>query len=603
MAKSTAIVSPGMGLFLGQSPLDVDRRALVDGMNFRIKQGKLSNANLGWVPFSAEAWLPLNGPVILIDNFFPGGATELLIFATPTDFYQYVPGAPDSVVYITPRYEVGTAASTGTAVTGTSTLWTTAGIKAGDEITFGTAGVTDPDATWFVVASVGGETSITLTASATASDGPYTIRRLFEGQVSDNWSFDQFVNDGVSGDDLWLATNGVDDVVSWNGLADQMTLHPELGFTAKVITVFSNMAIYANIVQSGVDKPTDIINSDVGTPLLAGSTGVGLSEQFRVHDGTDPILNMVPLGDNLVAYSGGHITPIQFVGDPFVFLFRQALSSLGPVGHNALVDFGDFHVFIGADAMYEFDGVTLTELNGHLWREVIRQIDPTRQARLYAHFDEENGDLIWSVPLTTDADAGDTEGQSVVAYSEHYLEDAGDFGSPYSKRSFPFLSTGFFERATGLTWADMTQTWASTSFSWNDRFFSQLFPQNLGGDKTGNIWLLNESQLADGALLPSTVKFGRLALGSGRDRGLLTRVYPYTEVTSGDLDVDIFISDHAAAAASLTESFAFDLSLPAEEHFVSPFRAGRFVDIGFGTAGHLWILHGYDTDIRFGGKR
>ena len=84
MAKSTAVVSPGLGLYLGQPSIATNPRALIDGANFRIKEGKLSNLNLGWTAFSTVNWLPLNGPVILIDNFFPRG-TEHLIFGTPKD--------------------------------------------------------------------------------------------------------------------------------------------------------------------------------------------------------------------------------------------------------------------------------------------------------------------------------------------------------------------------------------------------------------------------------------------------------------------------------------------------------------------------------------
>ncbi len=603
MAKSTAVVSPGLGLYLGQPSIATNPRALIDGGNFRIKEGKLSNQNLGWTAFSTEAWLPLNGPVILIDNFFPRG-TEHLIFGTPTDLYRYVSGSPDSVVYLTPRYEAGTAAASGTAVTGSSTLWTTNNIKTGDEITFGTSGVTDPDATWFVVASVGGETSITLTASATASDGPYTIRRLFTGQVSDGWSVDSFADDAISGDDLWLATNSKDDIVSWNGTADQVTLNSAMGFKCGVITVFSNMAIYGDLVVSGTDKPTSIINSDIGKPLLAGDTGTGLSEQFKVHSGGDRIENLIVLGDNLIAYSGGHIVPIQFVGDPFVFIFRQNIEGLGPIGHNAIVSFGSFHQFIGTDAQYEFDGVTLKEVNSHLWREIIRQMDPLRKPTVFAHFDEENGDLIWSVPLNTDADVGSVNGQATTAFSEHYLENvAPEFGAPYSTRSFPFTTSGFFEKAAGTTWADLTQAWSVTNFAWNDRFFSQAFPQNLVGDKAGNIWLLNEDQQADGTDLVSFVRFGRMALGSGRERGLLARVYPFAETSIGDLNVTVRLFDSAAGPLQTTATFTMDMALPNEGHFVSPFRVARFMEPEFGTPGRLWTLQGYDTDMKEGGFR
>jgi hypothetical protein len=248
--------------------------------------------------------------------------------------------------------------------------------------------------------------------------------------------------------------------------------------------------------------------------------------------------------------------------------------------------------------------VTLKEVSTHVWRDVIRTTDPLRRGRIFAHFDEENGDLIWAIPLTTDADSGDVDGQSEFAFCEHYLEQVPDgFDPPYSKRYFPFLSSGFYERAVGLTWADLAQAWNVTNFSWNDQFNAAAFPQNLTGDKDGIIWELNESQTANGVNLLSFVKFGRIPLATGRERALLARIYAFIEQSNGDLDVKIYMSDHAAGPSVLTETYQMDMALPEGGHFVSPFRAGRFVEIRFGTPGHLWTLQGYDTDIRQGSMR
>ena len=63
------------------------------------------------------------------------------------------------------------------------------------------------------------------------------------------------------------------------------------------------------------------------------------------------------------------------------------------------------------------------------------------------------------------------------------------------------------------------------------------------------------------------------------------------------------MSDHAAGPAPLTATFTMDMTLPDEGHFVSPFRVGRFMELGFGTSGHLWTLQGFDIDLRDGGFR
>jgi hypothetical protein len=76
------------------------------------------------------------------------------------------------------NYTTGTVAVSGTAVTGTSTVWNT-GLSVGSRIGFGS---TDPNqiTTWYQISAIGSDTSITLTASAgTVSAGtPYVIQDL-----------------------------------------------------------------------------------------------------------------------------------------------------------------------------------------------------------------------------------------------------------------------------------------------------------------------------------------------------------------------------------------------------------------------------------------
>ena len=601
MAKSTAVVAPNLGLYYNRPSIDLPAKALLDGYNFRIKNGVISSLNLGWELFTEFG--PLNGPITFIDNFFPRGATEHLLIGTLTDIYRYEP-SNDTFVFLTPQYDTGTAAASGTAVTGTGTNWDPEA-KEGDFIHFGDANYTDPAGVWYEIASRSGDTSLTLTASAgTVVDGPYTIRQTFQGNRGDLWDLDVFVQDGTSGDDLWFGTNGVDDVITWNGTDATVTRHPELGFTCSTLAVFANMMIYGAI-EMGDSFPTSIINSDVGLPLNAGSTGTGLSEQFRIHGGTDRLLEMVPLGDNLALYSARHLVLMQFIGDPIVFAFRTAASDKGPIAAHGVANHGDYHEFLGADAMYTFDGVGVRESNQHVGREIIRQSDPLRRNLIYAHFDEENGDLIWSVPSTLDAEAGVSDGAPETAWGEHYLEQVPQgVGTPFSKRAFPFTAAGYYERSVGLTWATAQGQWQEFNYSWNDQFFALAFPQNIVGDEDGNLYVLNETQTGNGAELPSFAHFGRVALGDGRERNLLRRVYPFMKKLNVDVYVKLYLADHASTLASSGGSYTFDTTLPEGGHFVSPFRRARFVELEFGsTTGAPWVLEGYDTDVNKGGMR
>lgn len=459
---------------------------------------------------------------------------------------------------------------------------------------------------WYTISAVNSDTSLTLNPGTglTWDAQIYTIRRKFSDTTGGQWATDVFFN-APGNVDLWFASNGIEPVITWNGTDPTVTLHPELGFTCQTLSTFSNMMIYGNITEGGVTKPTSIINSDVGLPLNAGSTGTGLSEEFTVYNSADGILNLVTLGDYLIIYGSRTIVPTQFVGDPLIFIFRVAIIGIGPISAYAIADFGDFHEFVGADAGYLFDGVTLKETNSHVWRDVLRQTDPIRRGQTYVHFDEEQGDLIWSLPNNSDPGVGNEDAPPTIAWVEHYLEDVGQFdGSPFSKRDWPFTATGFYERKVGLSWDEVTEQWQNFNFSWNDQFFQAAFPLNMGGMDDGTVWVINQAQLADGVPLPSFVRTGRMALSSGRERDLLTRIYPWARQQPYMLDVKLFMSDHMGGGMEDKGIVQFDQNLVEGQHFVVFYRRGRTMEFQFGSvAGDPWVLDGWDYDKVNGGRR
>lgn len=607
--KSNAAFPANLGLYLGRPPLVVPKRGLIDALNVRIKEGRVSSLNLGWDAFGLFA--ALSGPLTLIDNLFLRNGAQILIFGTTKDLYEFNEGT-ELVEFLTPIYAAGTADPTnGSPTVVGGTAWDT-NLKAGDEMFFGAAAERDPEATgnggWYEIDTVDSAVQVTLTGNYTGSGGAgvYTGRKTYTGDIFDYWRTATFLDAQPEDKDLWFATNGVDDIQEWDGVASRVTdLGATLSFTCKELAVFKNMLIYANILEdSGEVKPTSIKNSDAANPKdLAG----GIAGEFVVSDGVAAVDGLFPLGDNLVIYSQRDAILAQFVGTPLTFIFRTAISGVGPLTGRTVADFGDFHEFIGADSQFTFDGVTLKEVSEHVWREILRTKAPNRLDLAFSHFDEENGDLIWAIPFTTDPNAS---GEDTIrtAFSEHYLEEVGDRDpTPYSKREFPFTVSGFFERQTTLTWDQISGTWASQNFRWNDQFFDAAFPFNLVGDESGNVFTLNTSQDADGAALAAHARFGRVPISDGRDRNLLTRVYPFAVQFPGatyTLEVKTFLAEGAAEPTVLLDTSAFDITL-AGDRFVTPYRRGRYLEVQFRTVGpnEPWVLEGYDFDVRGGGRR
>lgn len=599
--KSTAVVQPNLGIYFDRARIALNPRMLQDGLNFRVKDGLLTNLNMGWDRFGT---FTLNGPVMAIITFTIRGGSEKLVFITLKDIYQYVNDT--TVTYITPRYETGTVSRAGTTVTGVGTSFL-ANVKAGDQIHFGNAGEVATGATWDTVTLVTDNTHLTTLGTGVVGSGNYTIRKLFQtDQIENVWQADIFVNASPSTqDELWM-TNGIDPIVRWNGSDTKVEdMTAQIGFTAKTLRVFDNMMIFANVVQGGTSKPTDFLNSNVGEPQNVGSLSSGISNQFKAHPGVEEILRLEPLGDNLAIYSKfNRVTMAQFLGDDIIFFaFRQISTSIGILAANLVANFGPYHEFLAPDSQYYFDGASIKPDNTHVWRELLRRQDPGRIQIGYSHFDQENGDLIWVIPTTGDPDP---DGGPSVAAVEHYLENTGNnVPSPFSQRSFPFTATGYFKRQLGLTWDQITSQWQDTNFRWNDRFFAASFPLNMAGDQDGKIYTINTNQNADGAALASFVTFSRRAISDGRMRGLLTRVYPFVDQFTTPINVIALMSDSADGNPLITDTQSFDQTQPEGGHFTVHYRRGRYFEIKLSTDGPNapWQIAGYDTDVRPGGRR
>lgn len=613
--RETAVVEPNWGLFLDRPPIMIPPRGLRDCLNVRIHNKTINRQNIGYGPFPDGAAEPINldgKPVVLIDNFFPRAGGQFLLFANTTDIYLYSEGS-ETVSYLTPRYETGTVSvSNGSpTVTGSATAWN-GQIKAGDFIHIGATGETDPGADWYEIASVDSSTQITLTENYTGTTDAglaYTVRKTFTGDMENYWETALFFagtnyTEGADGD-RWYATNGVDRPVAWEVSMDQVYF-PDFGdvVRCRAFATTKNIMMLINIgLDTGENRPYSVRTSAIGEPENMVTLE---ASEFVVHDGADELKTAFALGESVALYGERSITLTQFVGPPTVFVFRNVMDGVGPRAGRAIADFGDYHKFIGPDAQYIFDGIGIEEVNGHIWQDAIRRMSPARLRMINSHFDEERGDLIWTVPLNSDAD---TDGPPERAFVEHYLEEPGPDmpGDVYTMREVPSLCWGFFERLTTLTFDQIAEAWEDQNYRWNDQFFQGSFPFNLFGTASGDIFILGTRDSANGTPMLSYARFGRRALGSIRNKGIIRRLYPMVETlpsATHALTVRLYTTDTPGGRTSLEYEGGYPMTQEGN-HFLSPRISARYVELEVrtGQAGHIWSLLGYDLDVVPGGER
>jgi hypothetical protein len=287
-------------------------------------------------------------------------------------------------------------------------------------------------------------------------------------------------------------------------------------------------------------------------------------------------------------------------------MVRTAVEGLGPMSSRAIANFGDFDEFIGPDAQYRFDGVAITEIGAHVWREILRKLSPQRRGMINAHFDEENGEILWIVPLTTDADP--EEGPPERAYVEHYLEDVGKNPTPYTIRQVPATCTGYFSRVQTFTWNILTQRWRDLNFRWDDRFMQGNFPLNLIGLNDGTIMILGEKDSANGVPMKAFARMPRRALVDGRSKGVLRKVYTYADqlpAAGYPLNLSVYGADQVGGKEHLLGTFQYDLKQPEGSGYLGIRKTARMMELEYWTEGlsGAFTLSGYDIDAVEGGER
>lgn len=604
------VLSPNLGLFLGRAKVTIPDRALSDGNNFRIRDGVLTNSQIGYDSLF-DTDVALGHPCTLIADFVSSLGVSTAIFGTKRDLFRY-DDALNMPFYITPNYSTGTVAVTNGSpvVTGTGTTWSASGIKAGDQINVGSAGQDSLLATWYTILSVDSDTQVTLTVNypgVTNSGFTHTVRKLFTALDTTVWSWDVFpdaplgTESGLPAGDRFIATNGAE-LIAWDGNADTVvvlsTASSGLGFACRAVAYFKNMMTYGNLVEGSGTQPGNVKNSAIGDPENVTTLEAG---DRIVAQAIDFVKRLERLGDYLIAYCDRSVNVLQFIDAPVYFAIRTALPDVGLLASRLVANFGNYHEFIGTDQAYRFDGFQAVPYGNQVFDALLQGFDRGRSERASVRISREKLEAYWVLPMVSDEGEG-----PVSSWTEHYAEAAGTI-TPFSKRDMPATAVGSLVRDSVGRFSDYTgYTFAALVARFSDGILSADFPVVIFGDEDGYIRQLDtQTQQMDEAALRCFVTSPVRPLGVGEEQGVIRRVEPFARANaeSGELTVRAETSSRMNGELVAAEkSYALDQS---GKRFCSFRLAGRYGRVTFETllAGQNWTLEGYRVAVDAAGDR
>jgi hypothetical protein len=380
------------------------------------------------------------------------------------------------------------------------------------------------------------------------------------------------------------------------------------------------------MIYGGLTYPTSpvslgnsIASSDNGFPLqLAG----GVSFQGIATDGPFHVTRISQLGQQLLLYctgplSGnmnspddmsGAVVSASFVGFPTIWAFADVIHTRGPISGTLVAEFPDRHQFLAVDGEYRYNGLFTQIMNDQVWRVVLANYDTTKPGSAFVAISFEFGDLIWALPLKTDA--ADQLHPS-TAYVEHYMEQANSYlFKPMTQRDFPFTCAALFQNSGVTTWLSFDgttePTWNLVNSSWISWNFRGNTPVLVAGGIDGDIYNLYQTDTQEGTPALATCTWGGRVIGNARARALVKRVYPeieYINDPASRVSVTLTMQDALGGPTTITDTQTFNPDYSGNR-FTTHYRRGRVATVTISdNQGLGWICDGYDFDWVNGGLR
>ena len=292
-----------------------------------------------------------------------------------------------------------------------------------------------------------------------------------------------------------IFTNGVDVPLVWDAsMANALALDISdfSGLTiVKSLAFFYNHLIFANY-NDGSWHPQGIAWTNVNT--LTDWTG-GTSGLMTLGDLHGEILRMLPLGNSLVVYTRDSIGMIHYLGGDYIYGSDLRVGNVRVASKNSIVDLGPFHVFLGEDNFYLFDGsMNVRAIGDDIADDLRDTVDLETIRRCYAADDRINQRVLFFV--------GSESGKLDKVYVLEYNLSSSTMPFRWSKFEFQdeVSSASTWSRDSALSWANAkvaADGWDDVDYVWSSTRTRGGFPGFVYGTAAGEVFLLDDTVWED----------------------------------------------------------------------------------------------------------
>ena len=387
-----------------------------------------------------------------------------------------------------------------------------------------------------------------------------------------------------------LSTGGagnVADLTNWIGATTY----------CKVLRPFKFFLVAGNMSEAGSSYPYKVRWSTSAAPgtlpaswVASSSNGAG-STDLSANFG--PIIDMLPLGDQLAIYRSRGITMMRYVGgtdatNRLVMAFNDvpAGATTGILGLNCVVDVAGLgHVVLSQSDVYIFDGTNTRSVLDKRARDWLREnIDSTNAKRSFLVNNADKSEVWICFPESTQAACTKA---IVYNYADNTL----------GLRNLPSATCGIHAPVTetsATTWATISTNWDTETGTW-DSFaaLSQFRKTVIGGAK---LYVVDNATTENGTAMTSKLERTYIALGDNQRVKLIRSVWPRLEASAAqafEIQVGTAMSNDEAITWQAAKTYTVGTSRKVDVNM-----AGRYMAVRISTTGGPWRLRSMDVDIQ-----
>lgn len=408
-----------------------------------------------------------------------------------------------------------------------------------------------------------------------------------------------------------VMTNGVDVPQMWTPVATGQKLldlsNWNAAWTCNSIRAFRNFLVAFDVTKTGTRYPQMVKWSH---PAASGSVPSSWDEtdttkdagEYSVADSLGKVLDGVPLRDIMVVYKEDAIWGMQFVGGSAIFRFFKIFDFIGALSRRCAVEFtSGKHAVFGNNDLIVHDGVTKQSIVDRKMKKYFYSlINPTVYQRCFVGYNPIFNEVWFCAPTGVNTFCD-------TALVWNWEEDT---VSLRALNNVSAMANGVITDGGADTWAAAVGSWATDSTLWDFSSFnnpslkrlllcSPVNSQIYNVDNTNKFNTNTFTAYVERQGIPIQVRSDQPPDMSSLK--FINGIWPRIEGTVG-ATVNVYVGGSPDPSTDATYGPAMPFVIGTTRNLGCRVMT-RFPAVKFESTGDMdWRIHGYDLEVRLGGK-